>query len=154
MRGDPYRYLGLVAQDRRCETRGAHPAQGPSGFDNLASTPSPPQCKAIPLISSPPFAPWSHKPAIVNRHFGNCKIGGCKETHEPFANPFAKPVPTLRQPFANLSPTLCQPFLPTPLQAPLSVQPRHAFRTRVNGFLVPPPTLFCLFPFSSLFILN
>ena len=35
------------------------------------------------------------------------------------------PVPTLRQPFAKHSPTLCQPFLPTPLQAPLSVGPRH-----------------------------
>ena len=35
---------------------------------------------------------------------------------------------TLRQPFANLSPNLCQPFLPTPLQAPLSVDRRHAFR--------------------------
>ena len=33
------------------------------------------------------------------------------------------PLPTLRQPFANLSQTLCQPFLPTPLQAPLSVDP-------------------------------
>ena len=46
------------------------------------------------------------------------------------------PLPTFRQPFANLSPTLCQPFLPTPLQPPLSVNPRHPFRdTRVNGFL-------------------
>ena len=35
---------------------------------------------------------------------------------------------TLRQPFANPSPTLCQPFLPTPLQPPLSVDPRHLFR--------------------------
>ena len=40
----------------------------------------------------------------------------------------ANPSPTLRQLFANLSPTLCQPFLPTPLQPPLSVDPRHPFR--------------------------
>ena len=46
------------------------------------------------------------------------------------------PLPTLRQPFANLSPTFCQPFLPTPLQAPPSVDPRHLFRDTawVNGF--------------------
>ena len=54
----------------------------------------------------------------------NCRIGGCKETRQSFANPS----PTLCQPFANLSPTLCQPFLPTPLQTPLSVEPRHWFR--------------------------
>ena len=64
--------------------------------------------------------PWSHKPALLNGRFGNCKVGGCAET--------ANPSPTLRLPFANLSPTLCHPFLPTPLQAPLSVGPRHAFR--------------------------
>ena len=73
--------------------------------------------------------PWSHKPSLLNGRLENCKIGGCKE--QPCANPlptFANPVPTLCQPFANLSPTLCQPFLPTPLQPPISVDPRHPFR--------------------------
>ena len=39
--------------------------------------------------------------------------------------------PTLCQPFANPSPTPCQPFLPTPLQAPPTVDPRHPFRDTV-----------------------
>ena len=43
---------------------------------------------------------------------------------EPFANPSS----TLRQHRANPSPTLCQPFLPTPLQAPLSADPRRGLR--------------------------
>ena len=47
--------------------------------------------------------------------------------------------PTLRQPCANPSPTLRQPFAnlfcQTPLQPPLSVNPRHHFETLVNGFL-------------------
>ena len=60
----------------------------------------------------------------LNGRLENCKMGGCKEIRQPFANP----LPTLRQPFANLSPTLCQTFLPTPLQPPLSVDPRHPFR--------------------------
>ena len=47
--------------------------------------------------------------------------------------PFANPLPTLRQPFANLLPSLCQPFLPTPLQAPLSVDPRHWFRDGITA---------------------
>ena len=51
---------------------------------------------------------------------GIAKIRRCKEP--------ANPLPTLCQPFANLAPILCQPFLPTPLQATLSVDPRHAFR--------------------------
>ena len=62
------------------------------------------------------------------------KVGGCKETRQPFANPsptpcqpFANPSPTPCQPFANLSPTLCRPFLPTPLQVPLCVGPNHGF---------------------------
>ena len=46
--------------------------------------------------------------------------------------PCANLLPTLRQPCANLSQTLrqplCQPLLPTPLQAPLSMDPRHWFR--------------------------
>ena len=45
--------------------------------------------------------------------------------------PFASPLPTLRQP----SPTLRQPFLPTPLQAPLSWGRGTRLETRVNGFL-------------------
>ena len=68
--------------------------------------------------------PWSHKPVSLNGRLGNSEIGGCKEIREPFANPS----PTPRQPFANPLPTLCQPFLPTPLQPPLSVGPRHPFR--------------------------
>ena len=56
--------------------------------------------------------PWSHKPGLLNGRLGNCKIGGCEKTRQPFANP----LPTLRQPCANPSPTLRQPFanpLPT-----------------------------------------
>ena len=53
--------------------------------------------------------PWSHKPALLNRRAGNCKVGGCMEA-------FANASPTPDQP----SPTLWQPFLPTPLQTPLS----------------------------------
>ena len=55
--------------------------------------------------------PWSHNPDLLNGRLGNCKIGGCKETRQPFANLS----PTLRQPFGNLLAALCQPFLPTPL---------------------------------------
>ena len=71
------------------------------------------------------FEPWSHKPPLLNGRFGNCNIGGC----------FANPSPTFRQPFANPSPTLRQPFLPTPLQPPLSVNPKHPFRD--TGSLIP-----------------
>ena len=59
------------------------------------------------------------------REFRNWRVQGNPLT---LRQPFANPVPTLRQPFDNLSPTLCQPYLPTPLQAPLSVGPRHPFR--------------------------
>ena len=62
--------------------------------------------------------------SLLNGRLENCKIGGCKEIRQPFANPS----PTLCQLFANLSPTLCKPFLPTPLQPPLSMDPRHPFR--------------------------
>ena len=69
------------------------------------------------------------------REFRNWRVQGNPLTLcQPFANPpptlrqpSANPSPTLRQPFANPSPTLCQPLLPTPLQAPLSVGPRHPF---------------------------
>ena len=44
--------------------------------------------------------------------------------------------PTLCQPCANPSPDLRQPFLPTPLQAPLSVGPRHPFRNAGQQLLV------------------
>ena len=96
--------------------------------------------------------PWSHKPTLLNGRFGNCKIGGCKEARQPFANssptlcqPFANPSPTFR-PFANL---FCQ-RQPTPLQAPLSVDPRHAVETWVNGRLfgqrLPIPVLMIFYP--------
>ena len=57
------------------------------------------------------------------RAFREVKIGGCKETRRPFANPsqpFANPSPTFRQPFANLS--------ANPSPSPSFVDPRHAFR--------------------------
>ena len=43
--------------------------------------------------------PWSHKPVSLNGRLENCKIGGCKEIRQPFANP----LPTFS---ANPSPTL------------------------------------------------
>ena len=58
--------------------------------------------------------PWSHKPCLLNGRLENCKIGGCKEIRQPFANPS----PTLCQPFANLSPTLANLFC-QPLSNPL-----------------------------------
>ena len=36
--------------------------------------------------------PWSHKPALLDKRFGNCKVGGCKTLRQPFCC----------QPFANL----------------------------------------------------
>ena len=75
--------------------------------------------------------PWSHTPALLSSLLGNCKLGGCKETHQPFASS----VPTFRQPFANLSPTLCQPFC-QPLSEPLFPwTPGADLETRVNSFL-------------------
>ena len=66
----------------------------------------------------------------------NCKIGGCKEIRQPFANPS----PTLCQPFANPLPTFCQPFanlFRQPLSNPLVPwTPGSRLETRVNGFLV------------------
>ena len=82
------------------------------------------------------YGPWSHKPALLNGRFGNCNVGGCKKTCLPFANPLL----TLREPFL---PTLYQPLLPTPLQAPLSVDPGTRLETRVSGFLDQ------VWPFSS-----
>ena len=72
--------------------------------------------------SSKAFFPRSHKPTPLEGRFGNCKIAGCKETRQPFANLFC-------QPFAKL---FCQPlsrllFLWTP---------GARLETQVNGFLV------------------
>ena len=101
-------------------TRGAMAATAKTGHRKLLQT----CCIASPrAVNAPPNVrgtPWRHKPALLNGRFGNCKIGGCKET---------------RQPFANLSPTLRQPFLPTPLQAPLSVDPRRRFRNAGSRLL-------------------
>ena len=60
----------------------------------------------------------------LNGCLGNSEIGGCKEIHQPFADPS----PTFRQPFANL---LCQP-LSNPL---FPWTPSTRLETRVNGFL-------------------
>ena len=65
----------------------------------------------------PKQQPRSHKPGLLNGRLGTFKVGRCKETRQPFANPS----PTLCRPFPNLSRTLCQAFLPTPPKAPLSV---------------------------------
>ena len=68
--------------------------------------------------------PLSHKPALLNGRFGNCKVGGCKET---LCQLFANLVPTLHQPFANL---FCQPLCKLLfLRAPIA-----RLETRVNGF--------------------
>ena len=68
----------------------------------------------------------------LNGRLENCKIGGCKEIRQPFANPS----PTPCQPFANLSPTLCQPFC-QPLSKPLFPwTPGTRLETWANGFLV------------------
>ena len=71
----------------------------------------------------------------LNGRLENCKMGGCKEIRQPFANPlptlcqpFANPLPTLRQPFANL---FCQP-LSNPL---FPWTPGTRFETRVNSVL-------------------
>ena len=81
-----------------------------------------------------PKLPWSHKPSLLNGRLDNCKIGGCKETCQPFANPSptlcqpcANPSPTFRQPFANL---FCQP-LSNPL-FPWTLGTR--LETWINGF--------------------
>ena len=87
---------------------------------SLASTLSAPRVAATSYCN----APWSHKPSLLNGRLENCKIGGCKEIRQPFANPsqpcatlFANPSPTFRQPF-------CQPFLQIPLQSSVSVDPK------------------------------
>ena len=49
---------------------------------------------------------WSRKPALLNGRFGNCKIGGRKETRQPFASPSPPLCQPFRQPFADL---FCQP---------------------------------------------
>ena len=73
----------------------------------------------------------SQTPALQNRRFGNCKIGGCKET--------ANPMLTLCQPCANPSPTFCQPvanLFCQPLSNPLFPwTPGTRLETWVNGFL-------------------
>ena len=80
---------------------------------------------------------WSHKPVSLNGRLGNSEIGGCKE---PFANPLPtlrQPcAPTLRQPFANLSPTLCRPFCQPLSDLLFPWTPGTRLETRVNGFLV------------------
>ena len=65
--------------------------------------------------------PWNHKPMSLSGRLGNSEIGGCKEIHQPFANPsptprqpLANPSPTLRQPFANPLPTFSANPSPTP----------------------------------------
>ena len=47
------------------------------------------------------LALWSHEPGLLNGRLENCKVGGCKETRQPFPNPS----PTLCQSFANPLPT-------------------------------------------------
>ena len=79
--------------------------------------------------------PWSHKPSSLNGLLGNSKMVGCKEIRQPFVNPS----PTPCQPFANsfprLSATPRQPFVPTPVQPPRSMDPRHPFRDTGHRFV-------------------
>ena len=72
-----------------------------------------------------PMESQTHVSKRAPREFRNWRVQGNLPT---LCQPFANPSPTLCQPFANLSPILCQPFLPTPLQPPLSVDPRHPLR--------------------------
>ena len=60
----------------------------------------------------------------LNGRLENCKMGGCKEIRQPFANPS----PTFRQPFANL---FCQPLSKTLFPW----TPGTGLETRVSGFL-------------------
>ena len=98
----------------RISSRNGHCIISPNYFRNELFSVALRKTRAIIRNHCAKKIPWSHKPALLNRRFGSCRVGGSMEA--------------LCQPDANLFPTLCQPFLQTPLQAPLSVGPSHPFR--------------------------
>ena len=90
--------------------------------------------KGLPGLPPGNF-PWSHKPPLLNVHFGNCNIGVCKEPRQPLANSS----PTLCQPFANPLPTFSANPSPIPsFRKPQAPVERHGLTASWSSSTPPP----------------